>query len=209
MPFSKKKFENKKVLTYSFKTLLNLLYSLKKSHKKAYIKEILFLNLYNKLKEDVMFEIISQILIYFILVALVGGIIGYLICEASCSKKSSSCNEKSKSTNKLHIDQIESNNEVSKPIDNNLDNELKEDIGEEPNLLLEPREGKKDNLQLIKGIGKVSENLLNDIGIYHFEQIANLTKEEVKWLDNSMAFPGRIEREEWVKQAKELSQNSK
>ena len=196
MPFSKKKFENKKVLTYSFKTLLNLLYSLKK----AYIKEILFLNLYNKLKEDVMFEIISQILIYFILVALVGGIIGYLICEASCSKKSSSCNEKPKSTNKLHIDQIESNNKVSTP---------KEDIGEEPNLLLEPREGKKDNLQLIKGIGKVSENLLNDIGIYHFEQIANLTKEEVKWLDNSMAFPGRIEREEWVKQAKELSQNSK
>ena len=61
----------------------------------------------------------------------------------------------------------------------------------------------------IKGVGKVSEKLLNDIGIYHFDQIANLTKKEITWLDNSMAFPGRIERENWVSQAKDLAQKSK
>ncbi len=157
-----------------------------------------------------MFEIVSQIFIYFILVALIGGIIGYLIGHAGCSKKSSSCNEKTKSTHELHIDKRESKeDEGLTVISSNSTNEPKE-VGKKPTLLLEPREDGKDNLQLIKGIGKVSEKFLNDIGIYHFEQIAKLTKEEVIWLNNSMTlFQGKIEREEWVTQAKKLAQNSK
>ncbi len=145
-----------------------------------------------------MSEVVSQIIIYLILAALIGFVAGYLIGRASCTKNDS-CNEKPKGTHELHIDQREQTDIGKKS----------KDVGERPILLLEPRGGKKDNLQLIKGIGNVLEKLLNDIGIYHFEQIANLTKEEIKWLDNSMAFPGRIEREDWVAQAKELAQNSK
>ena len=142
-----------------------------------------------------MFEIISQILIYFILVALIGLVAGYLIGRASCTKNST-CDEKPKGTHELHINQKESSNK-------------KQEAGEKPTLLSAPREGWKDNLQLIKGVGKVLEKFLNDTGIYHFDQIANLTKEEITWLDNSMAFPGRIERENWVSQAKDLAQKSK
>ncbi len=145
----------------------------------------------------------SESIIYFIFVALVGGVVGYLIGKSSCAKKSS-CNEGTKGTHELHIDQREQKNKES------VNNKPK-NTGKKPtNLLLEPREEGKDNFLLIKGIGKVSEKLLNDMGIYHFDQIANLTKEEVIWVNNSMSlFSGKIEREKWVEQAKELAQKSK
>ncbi len=145
-----------------------------------------------------MFEVVSQMIIYLILVAMMGGAIGYLIGRATYQKESD-CNEKPKGTHELHIDQKISNTQTSK------NRPKPKEVGKKPPLLSAPREGQKDNLQLIKGVGKVLEKLLNDTGIYHFDQIANLTKEEIKWLDNSMAFPGRIEREEWVSQAKALS----
>ncbi len=154
-----------------------------------------------------MFEVAAQIVICLIIAVLIGGVIGYLIGKAGCAEKSS-CNEGTEGTHELHIDQKESQNEVSALMSSDLSHEKKE-VGAKPNLLLAPREGEKDNLQLIKGVGKVLEKVLNDTGIYHFNQIANLTKEEIKWLDNSMAFPGRIEREAWVAQAKELAKNSK
>jgi len=73
-----------------------------------------------------------------------------------------------------------------------------------PALLTEAKNGKKDNLTLVKGIGKVLEERLNNLGIFHFEQIASWTKAEQAWIDKYMSFPGRVEREEWVKQAKKL-----
>ena len=155
-----------------------------------------------------MFEIISQILIYFILVALIGLVVGYLIGRASCTKNDS-CNKKPKDTHELNIKQKKSSEGEVSALMNSDSSNKKQEVGEKPTLLSAPREGEKDNLQLIKGVGKVLEKLLNDTGIYHFDQIANLTKEEIKWLDNSMAFPGRIERENWVSQAKDLAQKSK
>ena len=150
-----------------------------------------------------MFEVTAQIVICLIVAALIGGVIGYLIGRASCTEKSS-CHEGTEGTHELHIDQKESGSEISTLMSSDSSTEQKE-VGEKPSLLLAPREGGKDNLQLIKGVGKVLEAVLNEIGIYHFDQIANLTKEEVTWLDNSMAFPGRIEREEWVAQSKDLA----
>ena len=157
-----------------------------------------------------MLEVAAQIIICLILAALLGGIIGYLLGRAGCNKQSK-CNEEKVGTHELHID----NNGISSTAKtstlmtntNNSNSELQEskNIGVQPILLTEAREGGKDNLQLIKGVGKVLEGVLNETGIYHFDQIANLTAEEVSWLDNSMSFPGRIEREEWVSQAKDLA----
>ena len=63
-----------------------------------------------------------------------------------------------------------------------------------------------DNLKRVKGIGPVIEKTLNSLGIFTFNQVGNLTDNNVKWLENHISFPGRIYREEWVKQAKLLAE---
>jgi len=146
-----------------------------------------------------MFEIASQIIICLILAALLGWFIGYLMGKATCLKDED-CYQNKDNSHELHIDN--KNNDVVAPLTSNTNVE----VGTQPILLTEAREGGKDNLQLIKGVGKVLEALLNETGIYHFDQIANFTSEEVRWLDNSMSFPGRIEREEWISQAKDLAE---
>jgi len=152
-----------------------------------------------------MFEVASQIIICLILAALLGWIIGYLMGKATCAKDKN-CHKAKESSHELHIN----NNGNGYGNDINaatpLMSETNVEVGTQPVLLTGPREGGKDNLQLIKGVGGVLESLLNEIGIYHFDQISNLSKEEVLWLDNSMSFPGRIEREEWVSQAKDLAE---
>ncbi|MEM1288871.1 MAG: hypothetical protein AAGH60_11010 [Pseudomonadota bacterium] len=74
-----------------------------------------------------------------------------------------------------------------------------------PTALDGPRGGKKDNLQRIKGVGKVLEGKLNGLGIWHFDQIAAWGDEEVEWVNSHLSFSGRIQREEWIKQASALA----
>lgn len=64
-----------------------------------------------------------------------------------------------------------------------------------------PRGGVPDSLQRIKGIGKRNEELLNSLGIYHFGQIAAWTPSEVLWIGQYLAFPERIQKDNWVAQA--------
>ena len=76
-------------------------------------------------------------------------------------------------------------------------------VGSRPAMLEAPR-GKADDLKKIKGVGKVIEGKLNDLGIYHYDQIANWTRDEVNWVTTFLSFKGRIDREEWIPQAKTL-----
>jgi ELWxxDGT repeat protein len=63
----------------------------------------------------------------------------------------------------------------------------------------------KDDLQTIKGIGPFIEEKLNALGIYKIEQIAKLTSDLEDEVNIAIEFfPGRVKRDEWVKQAKEL-----
>lgn len=64
----------------------------------------------------------------------------------------------------------------------------------------------QDKLTLIKGIGPVLEKKLNDSGIVSFTQIANWTNEEVNSFSEELNFKGRVERDKWIEQAKELNQ---
>ena len=73
-------------------------------------------------------------------------------------------------------------------------------------LLSAPRGGKKDNLTRIKGIGVKIDQALNGIGIYHFDQIAAWTEDNMAWADKALAFPGRAKRDDWVGQAKLLAE---
>lgn len=68
-----------------------------------------------------------------------------------------------------------------------------------------PRGGRADDLKALSGVGPKIEKTLNQLGIFHFDQIAAWTPEEVRWIGVHLAFPGRIEREDWVGQAKKLA----
>lgn len=65
--------------------------------------------------------------------------------------------------------------------------------------------GTADDLKLIKGIGPQNEGRLHALGIWHFSQIAAWSPENVEWVGTYLAFPGRIEREDWVAQAAGLA----
>ena len=77
--------------------------------------------------------------------------------------------------------------------------------GRRPAALAGPRGGVADDLKRIRGIGKQNEGRLHALGIWHFDQIAAWVKDEIEWVGSYLAFPGRIEREEWVSQAKVLA----
>ena len=77
--------------------------------------------------------------------------------------------------------------------------------GARPSGIDQPREGGADDLTVIKGIGPVNARKLNGLGIWHFEQIAAWQAREVEWVGSYLAFPGRIEREDWVGQAAALA----
>jgi len=73
-------------------------------------------------------------------------------------------------------------------------------------LRFDNRETQADDLQRIKGIGPVLEKDLNDIGVYNFSQIANFSQSEIDNINTAFDFPGRIERDEWIPQARRLHQ---
>ncbi|WP_375690526.1 NADH-quinone oxidoreductase subunit E [Pseudooceanicola sp. LIPI14-2-Ac024] len=78
--------------------------------------------------------------------------------------------------------------------------------GTEPALLSEPRGGTADDLKLIKGIGPKLEGMLHAVGIYHYDQIANWTPEELEWADTKfVGFKGRVTRDGWIEQARKLA----
>lgn len=71
--------------------------------------------------------------------------------------------------------------------------------------LFEAPEGAADDLKLISGVGPVLEGKLNALGITRYEQIAKFKKADIVRVDDVLNFKGRIERDEWVKQAKALA----
>ncbi|HTS22284.1 MAG TPA: hypothetical protein VMN79_10800 [Casimicrobiaceae bacterium] len=65
--------------------------------------------------------------------------------------------------------------------------------------------GEPDDLKLIVGVGPVLERMLHNLGITTFRQIARWTDREVSEFDARLPeFPGRIQRDQWVTQARAL-----
>ncbi len=79
------------------------------------------------------------------------------------------------------------------------------DAAGKPQGLPEPRGGRKDDLKRIKGIGPKIEGTLNGLGIYHFDQVAEWSEETVDWINGFLSFKGRVQRENWIEQAKTLA----
>lgn len=62
-----------------------------------------------------------------------------------------------------------------------------------------------DDLTRIKGIGKVMERKLAELGVTSFRQLADLSPAEIQRINAAIEFPGRVERERWVEQARAMA----
>ncbi|WP_267355453.1 MULTISPECIES: NADH-quinone oxidoreductase subunit NuoE [unclassified Methylobacterium] len=80
-----------------------------------------------------------------------------------------------------------------------------EAVGKRPPALDAARTGRPDDLTRIEGLDPDNSQRLNGLGIYHFDQIAAWSRDEITWVGTYLAFPGRIDREDWVGQAKALA----
>jgi predicted flap endonuclease-1-like 5' DNA nuclease len=66
-------------------------------------------------------------------------------------------------------------------------------------------EAEKDDLKMISGIGPFIEERLHALDIFTFRQISKFTVQDIETINDAIEyFSGRIERDEWVSQAKEL-----
>lgn len=79
---------------------------------------------------------------------------------------------------------------------------------EKPLALDGPVAGQVDDLTVIGGVGPKIQEVLNELGIYHYDQIAAWSPENMAWVDDHLSFSGRIMRERWVEQAKVLVDDS-
>ncbi len=66
-----------------------------------------------------------------------------------------------------------------------------------------------DDLKKLSGVGPVLEKKLNEAGITSYAQIASWKAKDIEEFDEKLSFKGRIEREGWVDQAKELAKGEK
>ena len=64
--------------------------------------------------------------------------------------------------------------------------------------------GEPDDLKKLGGVGPKLEKKLNELGITSYEQISNFTDDEIAFVDETLNFKGRIERDDWTGQAKAL-----
>ncbi len=65
----------------------------------------------------------------------------------------------------------------------------------------------EDDLTRIQGVGKVVQHRLNKVGVFSFQQIAAWTDTEIAYIENNVLgsrFSGRVRRERWQAQAREL-----
>ncbi len=74
-----------------------------------------------------------------------------------------------------------------------------------PKLMKTPRKAGADDLKMIAGVGPKIEGILNGLGVFHFDQVSKWKRAEVAWVDEQLKFKGRIDREDWIKQAKALA----
>ena len=70
-------------------------------------------------------------------------------------------------------------------------------------LLTAPR-GAPDDLAKLTGVGPQIVKKLNEHGVFHYWQIAAMTKDEADKLDADLKFNGRVARDNWADQARTL-----
>ncbi|MDH3668424.1 MAG: 50S ribosomal protein L21 [Paracoccaceae bacterium] len=78
-----------------------------------------------------------------------------------------------------------------------------------PGNLLDAPKGEADDLRKISGVGPKLVEKLNANGVFHFWQIAEWGPSDIAYMDDQLSFKGRIERDNWIEQAKDFAAESK
>jgi predicted flap endonuclease-1-like 5' DNA nuclease len=141
-----------------------------------------------------MIETASFIVINLVIAAFIGMIIGYLIGKNSGSTYKPSKNDNN-DNNKVDVKSKTSVNPIFRK-NSNVDNK--------PLILSSPRPSGKDKLIKIKGIDLKVEKDLNNLGIFHFNQIAAWSNKNCDWVEEFLSLPGTAKKNQWIEQAKIL-----
>src|SRR5262249_60295347 len=83
---------------------------------------------------------------------------------------------------------------------------IAEEVPAENKLGFEPLSGPRgvaDDLKKLPGVSPAIEKQLNDLGIFHFQQIAELSPTAAHNVGEEVGLPGRVE--SWIAKAKELT----
>jgi len=142
-----------------------------------------------------MLEIASLIVVNLVIAGVIGFIIGFIVGRNRFPKIKSIGNDNN--MDDLRNEKIKhSLNPIFKK-NSNLDFK--------PLILSTPKTTGKDNLTKIKGINSKIEIDLNNLGIYHFEQISKWSNKNAEWIEEFLLLPGIARSYQWVEQAKILN----
>lgn len=157
-----------------------------------------------------MFLIASKMILCLIIAFILGAIVGYLLCKlcpkSCCGTKEDDCCSKDTQESNSCCSTQESNTTIS-----TLKSQDDVEVTKEAEVQMsKPTSVSKDditpdNLKKIKGVGEKLEQSLNELGVYTFSQIAAWDRQNVAWVDEHLVFKGRIDRENWIEQAKTLA----
>ena len=130
-----------------------------------------------------MIEIASQIVLCLVIATVIGFLIGFLVGKAFAGDRA--------------------------PIYNSVTSHggaAAGNIYNKPLIRSSPRPTGKDNLSKIEGIDNELEYKLNELGIYHFDQIAKWSPKNCHWVEEYFTLEdNQISESRWVEQAKKFS----
>lgn len=136
-------------------------------------------------------EIAQQIVINLSIAFVFGAIFGYIIGKGQKEKFKSSKNSKN----------IVNSSDKSKFRINPIFNKSAS-LDYKPLVLSSST--RKDNLKKIKGIDEEIENTLYQLGIFHFDQIANWSNKNSEWVENFLNSTNYVRDNQWIEQARIL-----
>ncbi len=134
---------------------------------------------------------------------IIGAVIGYVIAQYFLKNK---CNEQLE-TRDREIARLKSELATATAAPRSIAQSSPAPKADKPQSLMaaSPKKQGPDELTRINGIGPVLKKKLNNLGIDTFQQIADFSKADIDRVNGELSFKGRIERENWVKQAKKLA----
>ncbi len=148
-----------------------------------------------------MLYLLGKILIWLLLAAVLGFTIGWYLSKFFMNKKTTNIPMNDSKNMDYHSTLQDENEKLKSELDRcletakNLQKRLNSSAAME-----------KDNLQHIRGIGKILELRLNQLGIYSFRQISNWDNTDIQKISKDIGpFRDRIVRDKWIVQAKELN----